>query len=99
MANLIEAHCKEVIKFTQRFASCHSMKYLSYRNLAEKGGPEFSEAEAKAIAASFEVIDGPNTDGEMFTDMVNFRIFVMPYENVEAAKAANGEHIHQTCLF
>ena len=25
-------------------ASCHSLKYLSYRNLAEKGGPEFSEA-------------------------------------------------------
>ena len=30
-------------------ASCHSMKYLSYRNLAEPGGPEFSEAQAKAI--------------------------------------------------
>jgi ubiquinol-cytochrome c reductase cytochrome c1 subunit len=29
------------------------MKYLSYRNLGEKGGPEFSEAETKAIAASF----------------------------------------------
>ena len=37
-------------------SSCHSMKYLSYRNLAEKGGPEFSEAAAKAIAGSFEVI-------------------------------------------
>ncbi len=22
-------------------ASCHSIKYLSYRNLAEKGGPDF----------------------------------------------------------
>ena len=43
------------------------MKYLSYRNLAEQGGPEFSEAQAKAIAASFEVTDGPNSDGEMFT--------------------------------
>ena len=39
------------------------MKYLSYRNLAEKGGPEFTEAQAKAIAASFEVKDGPNEDG------------------------------------
>ena len=46
--------------YTEVCASCHSMKYLSYRNLAEKGGPEFSEAEAKAIAASFEVKDGPN---------------------------------------
>ena len=33
-------------------ASCHSLKHLSYRNLAEKGGPEFSEAEAKAIASN-----------------------------------------------
>ena len=26
-------------------SSCHSMQYLSYRNLGESGGPEFSEAE------------------------------------------------------
>ena len=30
--------------YTEVCSSCHSMKYLSYRNLAEKGGPEFSEA-------------------------------------------------------
>ena len=47
-------------------SSCHSMKYLSYRNLVEEGGPEFSVDQAKAIAASFEVKDGPNADGEMF---------------------------------
>ena len=77
--------------YTEVCASCHSMKYLSYRNLAEKGGPEFTEFEAKAIAASFEVTDGPNTDGEMFTRPAKLSDkFVMPYENVEAAKAANG---------
>ena len=77
--------------YTEVCASCHSMKYLSYRNLAEKGGPEFTELEAKAIAASFEVKDGPNTDGEMFTRPAKLSDkFVMPYENVEAAKAANG---------
>ena len=32
-------------------SSCHSMQYLSYRNLGESGGPEFSEQEVKAIAA------------------------------------------------
>ena len=57
--------------YTEVCASCHSMKYLSYRNLGEKGGPEFSEAETKAIAASFEVIDGPNADGEMFSKRHN----------------------------
>jgi len=77
--------------YTEVCASCHSMKYLSYRNLAEKGGPEFSEAQAKVIAASFEVTDGPNADGEMFKRPGKLSDkFVMPYENVEAATAANG---------
>ena len=77
--------------YTEVCASCHSMKYLSYRNLAEKGGPEFSEAQAKAIAASFEVKDGPNADGEMFTRPGKLSDkFVMPYDNVKAAQAANG---------
>ncbi len=77
--------------YTEVCAACHSMKYVSYRNLAEKGGPEFSEAQAKAIAASFEVIDGPNSDGEMFTRPGKLSDkFVMPYENIKAAQAANG---------
>ena len=77
--------------YTEVCSSCHSMKYLSYRNLAEKGGPEFTEAQAKAIAASFEVTDGPNADGEMFTRPAKLSDkFVMPYENVKAAQAANG---------
>ena len=77
--------------YTEVCSSCHSMKYLSYRNLAEKGGPEFSIAEAKAIAASFEVTDGPNDDGEMFTRQGKLSDkFVMPYDNIKAAQAANG---------
>ena len=77
--------------YTEVCSSCHSMKYLSYRNLTEKGGPEFTEDQAKAIAASFEVKDGPNADGEMFTRPGKLSDkFVMPYENVKAAQAANG---------
>jgi len=77
--------------YTEVCAACHSMKYLSYRNLSEKGGPEFSVAQAKAIAASFEVTDGPNADGEMFVRPGKLSDkFVMPYENVKAAEAANG---------
>jgi ubiquinol-cytochrome c reductase cytochrome c1 subunit len=72
-------------------SSCHSMQYLSYRNLGEPGGPEFSIAEVKAIAASVEVKDGPDSQGEMFerpgrpSDK-----FVSPYPNVNASMAANG---------
>ena len=77
--------------YTEVCSSCHSMKYVSYRNLGEKGGPEFSEAAVKSIAASFEVNDGPNEDGEMFTRPGKpSDKFVMPYDNVKAAQAANG---------
>ena len=77
--------------YTEVCASCHSMKYLSYRNLAEEGGPEFSEEEAKNIASQFEVIDGPNSDGEMFTRAAKLSDkFVKPYSNDQEAKNANG---------
>jgi len=72
-------------------SSCHSMQYLSYRNLGEQGGPEFSESEVKAIAASIEIEDGPDSQGEMFirpgrpSDK-----FKSPYPNVNASIAANG---------
>ena len=72
-------------------SSCHSMQYLSYRNLGEPGGPEFSQVEVKAIAASIEIEDGPDSQGEMFirpgrpSDK-----FKSPYPNVEASTAANG---------
>jgi ubiquinol-cytochrome c reductase cytochrome c1 subunit len=77
--------------YTEVCSSCHSMKYLSYRNLFEPGGPEFTEDQAKAIAASFEVTDGPNSDGEMFIRPAKLSDkFVMPFMNVKAAQAANG---------
>jgi len=72
-------------------SACHSVQYLSYRNLSEKGGPEFSIEETKAIAAQFEVLDGPNSDGEMFMRPGRLSdTFVKPYPNVEASTAANG---------
>tara|TARA_Y100001970_G_scaffold277088_1_gene380762 strand:- start:3711 stop:4583 length:873 start_codon:yes stop_codon:yes gene_type:complete len=72
-------------------SGCHSVQHLSYRNLYEEGGPEFTLDEAKAIAAQFEVIDGPNEDGEMFTRPGRLSDkFVSPFPNVKAATAANG---------
>ena len=77
--------------YTEVCASCHSIKYLSYRNLSEPGGPEFSAEQAKAIAAQFEVSDGPNSDGDMFTRPAKLSDkFVMPYQNEQEAKASNG---------
>ena len=72
-------------------AGCHSMQYLSYRNLSETGGPEFSAEEVKAIASQFETEDGPNSEGEMFIRPARLSDkFVSPYPNVEASTAANG---------
>ena len=77
--------------YTEVCSSCHSMKYLSYRNLSQPGGPEFTEEQAKAIAAQFEVTDGPNDDGEMFTRPARLSDkFVNPYANDKEAQASNG---------
>ena len=77
--------------YTEVCASCHSLKYVSYINLVEKGGPEFSIEQAKAIASNFEVTDGPNNDGEMFTRPAKLSDkFVMPYANDQEAKLSNG---------
>ena len=72
-------------------SGCHSVQHLSYRNLSENGGPEFTLEEAKAIASQFEIEDGPNNDGEMFMRPARLSDkFAKPYPNVEAATAANG---------
>ena len=61
------------------------------RQLSEPGGPEFTKEQAKIIASQFEVTDGPNSDGEMFTRAARLSDnFVGPYENMQAATAANG---------
>ncbi len=44
-------------------SACHSLKRIAFRNLTDLG---FSEAEVKTLAASYNVPDGPNDDGEMF---------------------------------
>lgn len=69
-------------------AACHSMKYVAFRNLRDIG---FSEAEVKALAATFEVTDGPDDSGEMFQrpGLPSDR-FPSPFPNEKAARAANG---------
>ena len=75
--------------YQQVCASCHSIDLVAFRNLTEIG---FSEEQVKAIAAEYEVTDGPNSDGEMFdraalpTDHIPG-----PYANdAEAASVNNG---------
>tara|TARA_B100001123_G_C15327668_1_gene1030122 strand:- start:2104 stop:2907 length:804 start_codon:yes stop_codon:yes gene_type:complete len=72
-------------------SSCHSMQLLSYRNLTEEGGPEFSTDYVKNLVSNLEVIDGPDSEGEMFTRPGRLSDqFINPYANTKAAEAANG---------
>jgi cytochrome c1 len=72
-------------------ANCHSMRLLSYRNLGESGGPEFSPDEVNAIASQVQVTDGPNDKGEMFQRPGRLSDpFRSPFANDAAARAANG---------
>lgn len=72
-------------------ANCHSMRLLSFRNLSEKGGPEFSEGQVKALAAEYKIKDGPNESGDMFErpGRPSDR-FPSPFANDAAARATNG---------
>ena len=68
-------------------AGCHSMDYIAFRNLADLG---YNEAEIKAIAAEYEVVDGPNDEGEMFTrPAIPADRIPSPYPNENAARTAN----------
>jgi ubiquinol-cytochrome c reductase cytochrome c1 subunit len=68
-------------------AGCHSMKLIAFRNFADLG---YNENEIKALAAQYDVQDGPNDDGEMFTrpGVAADRI-PAPYANDNAARAGN----------
>ncbi len=72
-------------------STCHSLKLLSFRNLADPGGPDFTEAQAAAIAATFQVTDGPNDQGQMFQRPGKISdYFPPPFANDQAARAALG---------
>lgn len=72
-------------------AACHSLKFISFRNLAESGGPMFSEGQVKALAAEYQIKDGPNDAGEMFDRPGRAADhWPSPFPNDQAAAASNG---------
>ena len=72
-------------------ASCHSLNQVTYRALAESGGPEFSEEQVKVLAAEYEIEDGPDSEGEMFMrPALPSDHFISPFPNENAARASNG---------
>ena len=68
-------------------AACHSMSLVAYRNLTGIG---LSEDQIKAVAAEYEVTDGPNEEGEMYSRPAKpSDQFVAPFANDNAARASN----------
>ncbi len=72
-------------------SNCHSLKLLAFRNLADAGGPDFTEPQAASIAATFQVTAGPNDQGEMYQRAGRIADrFPPPFPNDQAARNANG---------
>jgi ubiquinol-cytochrome c reductase cytochrome b/c1 subunit len=70
--------------------NCHAMRFLAFRNLADPGGPEFSAEQVKALAATMQVKDGPNDQGDMFDRPgIPSDRFPMPFANDQIARIAN----------
>lgn len=68
--------------------NCHSLHFIHFRNLEGIG---FSKEEVKAIAAGYQVTDGPNDEGDMFQRPGKpYDVWPSPFPNEKAAAAANG---------
>jgi cytochrome c1 len=69
-------------------STCHSLKLIAFRNLADPGGPGFTAPQASVIAAEYQIQDGPNEQGEMFQRPGRLAdYFPSPFPNEQAARA------------
>src|SRR5690349_21067728 len=69
-------------------AACHSLKYISFRNFSDLG---YSEEQVKALAAEYEIEDGPDDNGDMFKRPGRISDHIpKPFANEKLARAANG---------
>ena len=68
-------------------SACHPVTHLNFRDLTQIG---YTEDEVKAIAAGYQIADGPNDEGQMFqrpgrpSDPIPG-----PFPNDQAARVAN----------
>ncbi|HEY6578283.1 MAG TPA: cytochrome c1 [Rhizomicrobium sp.] len=78
-------------------SACHSLNRVAFHNLSDPGGPGYTDAQVKALAASYKAPAPPNDKGELF-DASGNRLtraatpadhFPPPFPNEEAARTAN----------
>lgn len=73
--------------FKEVCSTCHSLKRIRFNDLQKIG---FSALEVKALAATYDIHDGPNQEGDMF-DRKGLPSDAYPwvFKNANQAKAAN----------
>ncbi|MYZ46740.1 cytochrome c1 [Propylenella binzhouense] len=72
-------------------SACHSMNMVAFRTLASTAGPHFSADAVKALAAEYQINDGPDANGDMFQRPGTPADHLPPpYPNEQASRAANG---------
>ncbi len=71
-------------------SSCHAMKFVAFRNLADKGGPGFTDVQVKALAATFKISDTNDAGETKDRKGMPSDYFPSPFASDGAAKAANG---------
>jgi ubiquinol-cytochrome c reductase cytochrome c1 subunit len=70
---------------------CHALSMVAFRTLASEHGPRFTEEQVQALAAEFEVTDGPDDSGEMFQRPGRPSDYIPSiFANEQAARASNG---------
>jgi cytochrome c1 len=69
-------------------ANCHSMEMLAFRNLADLGGPGFTEAQAEAVAAEYKIKDLDDKGEPVERAGRVADTFPSPFANELAARAA-----------
>jgi ubiquinol-cytochrome c reductase cytochrome c1 subunit len=73
--------------YREACAACHGLQRVAFRTLEDLG---YSDAQVRALAAEYDVQDGPDSSGEMFTrPAIPSDYFPSPFANPEAAAAAN----------
>jgi ubiquinol-cytochrome c reductase cytochrome b/c1 subunit len=71
-------------------SACHSMEMVSFRNLADPGGPGYTEAQAAALASEYKIKDIDDSGQPTEREGRPADYFPSPFPNEAAAKAANG---------
>jgi ubiquinol-cytochrome c reductase cytochrome b/c1 subunit len=71
-------------------ANCHAMEMVSFHNLADAGGPGFSEAQAEAVAAEYKIKDLDDQGNQIERAGRLADHFPPPFANELVAKATYG---------